>query len=106
MIRKNLFDGDCDFAAFAQIAYKLLMTREWVTYKSIMDICYPKDKQFTVSSGTGYGELKKAFPAAHAFSDCIACSSNTHDLLNWVTPDYEAGYTHCCQNPRTGDSMN
>ena len=28
-----------------------------------MDICYPKDKQFTVSSGTGYGELKKAFPA-------------------------------------------
>lgn len=42
MIRKNLFDGDCDFAAFAQIAYKLLMTREWVTYKSIMDICYPK----------------------------------------------------------------
>ena len=63
MIRKNLFDGDCDFAVFAQIAYKLLMTREWVTYKSIMDICYPKDKQFTVSSGTGYGELKKAFPA-------------------------------------------
>lgn len=63
MMRKNLFDGDCDFAAFAQISYKLLMTREWVTYKSIMDICYPKDKKFTVSSGTGYGELKKAFPA-------------------------------------------
>ena len=63
MIRKNLFDGDCDFVAFAQIAYKLLMTREWVTYKSIMDVCYPKDKLFTVSSGTGYGELKKAFPA-------------------------------------------
>ena len=63
MIRKNLFDGDCDFAAFAQTAYKLLLTREWVTYKSIMDICYPKDKRFAVSAGTGYGELKKAFPA-------------------------------------------
>lgn len=62
-MRKNLFDGDCDFVAFAQISYKLLMTREWVTYKSIMDICYPKDKEFMVSSGTGYGELKKAFPA-------------------------------------------
>ena len=63
MIRKNLFDGDSDFAAFAQVSYKLLMAREWVTYKSIMDICYPKDKFNSVSSGTAYGELKKAFPA-------------------------------------------
>lgn len=63
MKRNNLFDGNSDFAAFAQVSYKLLMTREWVTYKSIMDICYPKDKQFAVSSCTGYGELKKAFPA-------------------------------------------
>jgi hypothetical protein len=63
MTRKNLFDGDSDFAAFAQVSYKLLMTREWVTYKSVMDVCYPKDKLNSVSSGTAYGELKKAFPA-------------------------------------------
>ena len=63
MKRNNLFDGNSDFAAFAQVSYKLLMTREWVTYKSIMDVCYPKDKLNSVSSGTAYGELKKAFPA-------------------------------------------
>lgn len=63
MTRKNLFEGDSDFAAFAQTSYKLLMTREWVTYKSIMDTCCPKNRKLTVSLGEGYGELKKAFPA-------------------------------------------
>lgn len=62
VIRKNLFDGDSCYAAFALEAYIQLMTRKWVTYKSIMDVTNPRYREFPVSYASNYGELKKAFP--------------------------------------------
>ena len=36
MIKKNLFDGESYYAIFAQVTYKWLMSRKWVTYADIM----------------------------------------------------------------------
>lgn len=36
MTRKNIFDGDSYYAQFAQVAYKRLMSRKWVTNADIM----------------------------------------------------------------------
>lgn len=35
-MRKNLFDGESYHAMFAQVAYRWLMSRKWVTYADIM----------------------------------------------------------------------
>lgn len=36
MTRKNIFDGDSYYAQFAQVAYKRLMSRKWITNADIM----------------------------------------------------------------------
>lgn len=36
MLRKNIFEGDSYFAQFAQVTYKRLMSRKWVTNADIM----------------------------------------------------------------------
>lgn len=66
MKRKNLFDGDSCYAAFALATYKRLMSREWVTYADIMADSMrkrsAKELPNSVSNCKQYGELKKAFP--------------------------------------------
>lgn len=64
MKQKNLFDGDSYRAEFARISYKLLMTREWVTFEEIMSERLnkaTKELPSNLSNCDGYGELKKAF---------------------------------------------
>ena len=65
MTRKNLFDGDSYYAQFAQVTYKWLMSRKWVTYADIMaeylGLNSSKELTCNVSNCDNYGELKKAF---------------------------------------------
>lgn len=65
MIRKNLFDGESYYAMFAQVTYKWLMSRKWVTYADIMadylGLKSAKELICNVSNCDNYGELKKAF---------------------------------------------
>ena len=65
MIRNNIFDGDSYYAQFAQVTYKRLVSRLWVTYSDIMadHLGYTSSKELTcnVSNCDNYGELKKAF---------------------------------------------
>lgn len=65
MFRNNIFDGDSYYALFAQVTYKRLMSREWVTYADIMadylGLKSSKDLSCNVSNCDNYGELKKAF---------------------------------------------
>lgn len=64
-MRKNLFDGESYHAMFAQVAYRWLMSRRWVTYADIMadylGLKSAKDLPCNVSNCDNYGELKKAF---------------------------------------------
>lgn len=64
MERKNIFNGEGSYVFFVNIAYKRLMTREWVTYANVMEeYLGPKFSMVTtcgVSKCEGYGELKKA----------------------------------------------
>ena len=65
MIRKNLFDGESYYAMFAQVTYKWLMSRKWVTYADIMadyqGLKSAKELTCNVTNCDNYGELKKAF---------------------------------------------
>lgn len=65
MLRQNLFDGESYHAMFAQVAYKRLMSRKWVTYADIMadylGLKSGKELPCNVSNCDNYGELKKAF---------------------------------------------
>ena len=65
MMRNNIFDGESYYAMFAQVTYKRLMTREWVTYADIMadylGLKSFKELTCNVSNCDNYGELKKAF---------------------------------------------
>ena len=65
MIRKNIFDGESYYAMFAQVTYKWLMSRKWVTYADIMADYLGKksanELTCNVSNCDNYGELKKAF---------------------------------------------
>lgn len=65
MTRKNLFDGESYHAMFAQVTYKWLMSRKWVTYADIMadylGLNSSKELTYNVSNCDNYGELKKAF---------------------------------------------
>lgn len=65
MTRKNLFDGDSYYAQFAQVTYKWLISRKWVTYADIMaeylGLNSSKELTCNVSNCDNYGELKKAF---------------------------------------------
>lgn len=65
MKRLNLFEGDSYYAQFAQITYKWLMKREWVSYADIMADFYGKNSSeelnCNISNCDFYGELKKAF---------------------------------------------
>ena len=64
-MRNNIFDGESYYAMFAQVTYKRLMTREWVTYADIMadylGLKSFKELTCNVSNCDNYGELKKAF---------------------------------------------
>lgn len=66
MLRKNLFDGESYHAMFAQVTYRWLMSRKWVTYADIMaeylGLNSSKELTCNVSNCEGYGELKKVFP--------------------------------------------
>ena len=65
MTRRNFFDGESYHAMFAQVTYKWLMSRKWVTYADIMadylGLKSAKDLTWNVSNCDNYGELKKAF---------------------------------------------
>ena len=61
MLRYNIFDGDSYYAQFAQVTYKLLMSRRWITYADIMAEYLGKTLACNVSNCDHYGELKKAF---------------------------------------------
>lgn len=78
MRQYNIFDGDSDYAGFAKAAYKILMSRRWITYTDVMiEANYGKKLDCSISCCKGYGELKKAFPAVcrainqKAGCDCI-----------------------------------
>ena len=62
---KNFFDGESYHAIFAQVTYKWLMSRKWVTYADIMadylGLKSSKELTCNVSNCDNYGELKKAF---------------------------------------------
>lgn len=61
----NLFEGDSYRTIFAQITYKRLTCRNWVTYADIMadylGLKSIKELTCNVSNCDNYGELKKAF---------------------------------------------
>jgi len=65
MSRQNLFDGESFHAIFAQVTYRWLISRKWVTYADIMadylGLKSAKDLTCNVSNCDNYGELKKAF---------------------------------------------
>lgn len=65
MLRQNLFDGESYHAQFAQVTYKRLMSRKWVTYIDIMadylGLKSSKELTCNISNCDNYGELKKAF---------------------------------------------
>lgn len=76
MQRKNLFDGELK-AQFANITYRRLMSRRWVTYADVLaeylGLSSAKDLKYSISSyftytneddedKKGFRELKKAFP--------------------------------------------
>lgn len=65
MSQHNLFDGESYHAMFAQLAYKRLISRKWVTYADIMadylGLKSSKELTCNVSNCDNYGELKKAF---------------------------------------------
>lgn len=65
MKTNNIFEGDSYHALFAQVTYKRLMSRKWVTYADIMaeylGLSYSKELTCNVSNCDNYGELKKAF---------------------------------------------
>lgn len=63
MTKLNPFDGNGSRADFARIAYKQLMSREWISYDTIMEEKLKPEKMRTcVSKCPQIGELKKAFP--------------------------------------------
>ena len=65
MKRSNLFDGESYHALFAQVTYKWLISRKWVTYADIMadyqGLKSAKELTCNFSNCDNYGELKKAF---------------------------------------------
>ncbi len=65
MTKFNLFDGDSYYAQFAQVTYKRLMSRNWVTYADIMaehlGLTSAEELPCNVSNCDNYGELRKAF---------------------------------------------
>lgn len=65
MAKFNLFDGDSYYAQFAQVTYKRLMSRNWVTYADIMAEHLGLESvgqlPCNVSNCDNYGELRKAF---------------------------------------------
>lgn len=65
MRSNNIFDGESYYAIFAQVTYKWLMSRKWVTYADIMadyqGLKSAKELTCNVTNCDNYGELKKAF---------------------------------------------
>ncbi len=65
MSKNNIFGGDSYYALMAQVTYKRLMSREWVTYADIMadhlGLNSSNELSCNVSNCDNYGELKKAF---------------------------------------------
>ena len=62
MMKNNIFEGNSCRANLARTAYKLLMTRQWVSYASVMMTYLGGELNYNVSKSEQYGELKKAFP--------------------------------------------
>lgn len=62
MGRSNIFEGISCKSQCARSAYKLLMTRQWVSYKQILEEYLGKQLPYNISKCREYGELKKAVP--------------------------------------------
>ena len=65
MKHQNIFNGYSKKAIFARTIYKLLMTREWISYANIIVDAKIKNAKVipdSVANSDYYGELKKAFP--------------------------------------------
>lgn len=67
MYNFNLFDGESYCAMFAQVAYKLMMSRKWITYADVMAkymmLDSTDDLPYSVSNCDNYVDLKKAISA-------------------------------------------
>ena len=65
MSKRNIFDGESYYTIFAQVTYKWLMNRKWITYADVMadylGLKSSKELTCNVSNCDNYGELKKAF---------------------------------------------
>lgn len=61
MKRKNIFDGENDYAVCVREIDKRLRSREWFTYADITAEVSPKDLDCSVSKRGKYNQLKKAF---------------------------------------------
>lgn len=63
MQRKNLFERDSYYILFAQVTYKRLMNRKWVTYADIMadhlNFNSTKELSCNVPNFDNSGKLKK-----------------------------------------------
>lgn len=90
MQNHNIFDGFSKRAIFARTTYKLLMTREWISYADIMTNAKIKNARVipdSVANSDYYGELKKAFPeVCRAIKekegwDCIEIQGNRRNRL-------------------------
>ena len=66
MQNKNIFDSSKDIGRFINIIYKLLISRQYVSYTDVLSVRYRREAGYYVKyssrSEKGYGQLKKAFP--------------------------------------------
>lgn len=114
----NIFEGNSCKSQCARSAYKLLMTRQWVSYKLIIEDYLGKQITYSVSKCKEYGELKKAVPEViKLITDKITQSIETRgnirnrefryvgndndplkDLLNSIVIKDLQTYWQFCQN--------
>lgn len=62
MASSNIFEGNSCRASLTRTTYKLLMSRQWINYTSILESYLGEKLDYNVSNHKQYGELKKAVP--------------------------------------------
>lgn len=94
----NIFNGDSYYTQFAQVAYRRLMSREWVAYEDIMadylGLNSPEDLPCSISNCDNYGELKKAFRDIRKYINEKHCQNsfeeegnNRNKRFRYIGPD-------------------
>lgn len=92
--RKNIFGGDSHRALLANKVYEYLITREWISYKIILDDYNSAGKasdNIKLTSKENYGELKKAFSdvrkaiSSEVGPEAIECrGNNRHKEFRYI----------------------